>query len=135
MGTQLKELTDYLESIAPIQLQESYDNSGLITGHHLMEIKGVLLSLDVTEQVLEECLEKDCNVLVVHHPIWFRPLRKLNGYHYVERCVIKAIKSDIAIYAIHTNLDNVLRNGVNEEIAKRLELDSVSILRRKEGFR
>src|SRR6476661_7642658 len=97
-----------LEKIAPLSLQEDYDNAGLITGNRNSECKGVLLSLDATEQIIDEAIEKNCNLVIAHHPIVFRGLKKLNGNNYVERTVIKAIKNDIAVYAIHTNLDNVL---------------------------
>ena len=129
----IQELTEYLESIAPIQLQESYDNSGLIVGNAAMEITGVLCSLDCTEAVVQEAMELKCNVIVSHHPILFYGLKKINGNHYVEKVLIKAIKNDIALYAIHTNLDNVLTHGVNEKIAQRIGLKNLEILKSKEN--
>jgi len=124
----LKELIDFLENIAPPHLQEEYDNAGLIVGQPFMEIKGVLVALDSTEEIIDEAIAKGCNVIVAHHPIIFSGLKKITGSTYIERTIIKAIKNDIAIYAIHTNLDNVLNNGVNERIAKQLGLKNISTL-------
>ena len=118
----IQKLTDFLELIAPLQLQESYDNAGLITGRHDTIIKGVMCSLDATEEVIQEAIDLGCNVVVAHHPIIFKGLKKINGYHYVDKTIVKAIKNDIAIYAIHTNLDNVLVSGVNTHIANLLGL-------------
>jgi len=126
----IKELTDYLESIAPLPYQEHYDNSGLIVGDPDTEIKGILICLDCTEEVVDEAEESGHNLIIAHHPIVFRGLKKLTGKNYVERTVIKAIKQNIAIYAIHTNLDNVF-NGVNHKIAKKLELKKTKILEPK----
>lgn len=126
----IRELTAGLEQLAPLQLQEDYDNSGLLIGHPETEITGVLVSLDVTEEVVEEAIRKGCNLIVAHHPLIFRGLRRLNGTDHVERTAISAIKNDVAIYAIHTNLDNVV-NGVNYRIAERLGLSKVSILKKK----
>ena len=128
--SKLSELTDYLEEIAPLEYQESYDNAGLIYGDPDAIINGVLVSLDLTEKVIDEAIALGCNVIVSHHPIIFRGIKKFTG-HYVDRCVAKAIKNDIAIYAIHTNLDNVLDNGVNEKIANQLGLIEIEILERK----
>jgi dinuclear metal center YbgI/SA1388 family protein len=129
----LLELCSYLESIAPLGLQESYDNSGLILGPGDMEITGVMCSLDCTLDVLVDAKEKNCNVVVSHHPIIFSGIKKFNEQHYVEKAIIYAIRNHIAIYAIHTNLDNVLYNGVNEKIAKRLDLEELRILSVKPG--
>ncbi len=118
--TRLRELTDHLEQIAPPDLQESYDNCGLLTGDHEQEITGVVCCLDMTPEVISEAIERGCNVVVGHHPIIFKGLRRINGYNYVERSVILAIRHGIALYAIHTSLDNVLYQGVNEQIALRL---------------
>lgn len=125
----LQEVISYLESVAPPHLQESYDNSGLIIGNPQLEIKAILFSLDATEDIIREAIKHDCNVVICHHPIIFGGLRRINGLHYVERAVITAIKHDIAIYAIHTNLDNVLTNGVNEMMAIKLGLNDLSILK------
>jgi dinuclear metal center YbgI/SA1388 family protein len=123
----VKDFTDYLESIAPLALQESYDNCGLLVGSGTMQVSGVLISLDITEEIIEEAISEKCNLIVAHHPILFSGLKKLNGNNYVEKCIIKAIKNDIAIYAIHTNLDNVSA-GVNAKIADKLNLQNQRIL-------
>ncbi len=123
----IKDVTDYLESLAPRSLQEDYDNSGLITGHGHDPVKGILVTLDCTEKVVDEAIQQHCNLILAHHPILFKGLKKLTGQTYVERVIIKAIKADIAIYAIHTNLDNVIV-GVNKKIADQLGLKNVSIL-------
>lgn len=125
---QIKDITNYLETIAPLALQESYDNSGLIVGDKNTTVTQVLISLDCTEAIVQEAIDRGCNLIISHHPIVFSGLKKLNGKNYIERTVIKAIKNDIAIYAIHTNLDNVLANGVNEKIAKKLGLENIKIL-------
>ncbi len=123
----IKDITSYLESIAPRSLQESYDNAGLITGSGNDEVKGILCTLDCIEAIVDEAIQRDCNLIVAHHPIVFSGLKQLNGKNYVERTIIKAIKNDIAIYAIHTNLDNV-SNGVNEKFAELLSLQNTRIL-------
>ncbi|MEM6298980.1 MAG: Nif3-like dinuclear metal center hexameric protein [Bacteroidota bacterium] len=128
----LHELTDFLESLAPLHLQESYDNSGLIVGDPEQDISGVLLSLDCVESVLEEAKAKNCNVVVAHHPIVFSGLKSLTGKNYIERTVVQAIKEDIAIYAIHTNLDNI-REGVNAKIAEKIGLSDLRFLALKAG--
>ena len=128
----IKKVIQYLESIAPPGYQESYDNAGLIVGDPEMEIKGVLVCLDSTEAVVEEAIQKKCNLIVAHHPIVFKGLKKINGKNYVERVVIKAIQKNIAIYAIHTNLDNVYYNGVNTRIAENLGLINTEILAPKQ---
>ncbi|GAB4023060.1 Nif3-like dinuclear metal center hexameric protein [Spirosoma koreense] len=124
---QIRHLTAYLETLAPLAYQESYDNAGLIVGDPSAEIKGVLVTLDATEAVVDEAIVKGCNVIVAHHPIVFKGLKKLNGKTYVERTVIKAIKNDVALYAAHTNLDNVA-GGVNFKIAEKLSLQQVRVL-------
>lgn len=128
----VKDIVRHLESIAPPSLQESYDNASLITGSGAMEVTGILITLDCIESVVEEAIEQGCNLIVAHHPIVFRGLKQLNGKNYVERTVIKAIKNDIAIYAIHTNLDNVI-NGVNRKICEKIGLENLRILAPKKG--
>ncbi len=123
----LNELTAYLESLAPLSSQESYDNSGLIVGDPNMEVKGALVSLDCIESVVDEAIEKKCNLVIAHHPILFKGIKRLNGSDYVQRTIQKAIKNDIALYAIHTNLDNY-RFGVNAEIGQRIGLENISVL-------
>lgn len=125
-------VVDVLESLAHPSLQEHYDNAGLITGHSSWKCKGIICSLDATEEVVNEAVKKKCNLIVAHHPIVFTGLKKINGKNYIEKAVIAAIKNDIAIYAIHTNLDNVI-DGVNGKIAARLGLKNISILAEKEN--
>ena len=123
----IKQVTNFLESYAPLQYQESYDNCGLIVGDAKLEVKGALITLDCTEAIIDEAIATGCNLVIAHHPIVFGGLKKLNGSNYIERTVIKAIKNDIAIYAIHTNLDNV-HNGVSAKIAEQLGLENCKIL-------
>ena len=99
-------IISFLESLADTSLQEDYDNAGLLTGDPDWTCTGILCSLDATEEVVQDAIAKKCNLIVAHHPIIFRGLKKINGKNYVERTIISAIKIDIAIYAIHTNLDN-----------------------------
>jgi len=127
----VRALIDYLHTIAPNEFQEDYDNSGLLVGNYDDDIKGVLVSLDVTEAVIEEAKNIGANVIVSHHPIIFSGLRRIVGKNYVERIVQKAIKNDINLFAIHTNLDNVYVNGVNTHIANLLGLKDVEILQPK----
>jgi dinuclear metal center YbgI/SA1388 family protein len=129
----VSEITSHLESIAPLSYQETYDNSGLICGSYEKEISGILISLDCTEEVLDEAIKKNCNLIISHHPIIFSVIKKLNVKNYVERTIIKAIKNDIAIYAIHTNLDNVHR-GVNAKICEKLGLIHAKVLSPKTGL-
>ncbi|MFY0592451.1 Nif3-like dinuclear metal center hexameric protein [Roseivirga sp.] len=125
--TKIKDIIAVLENIAPRGYQESYDNAGLITGTYETKVSGVLITLDCIESIVEEAIERGCNLIVAHHPIVFKGLKQLNGKNYVERTIIKAIKHDIAIYAIHTNLDNVF-NGVNAKIAELIGLKNTKIL-------
>jgi dinuclear metal center YbgI/SA1388 family protein len=128
----IKDVTDHLETLAPRAYQEDYDNSGLLTGNTTDSVVGVLVTLDCTEAVVDEAITQNCNLIVAHHPILFRGLKKLTGQTYVERTLIKAIKNNIAIYAIHTNLDNV-QSGVNKRIADRIGLTGIKILQPKKG--
>src|SRR5688572_33505624 len=117
----ISDLTSYLQTVAPLSLQEEYDNAGLLLGDPDWECTGVLCTLDVTEEVINDAVKKKCNCIVAHHPLIFRGLKKINGRNAVERAVISAIKKDIAIYASHTNIDNVI-HGVNGRIADRIGL-------------
>jgi dinuclear metal center YbgI/SA1388 family protein len=130
----VRDILNLLETLAPTALQEGYDNAGLITGHPDMPLRGVLFCLDSTEAVVEEAIGLGCNLIVAHHPIVFKGLKRFNGYSYVERTVISAIKNDIALYAIHTNLDNVHFRGVNAKIAEKIGLQNTGILTPKAGF-
>lgn len=128
----LRELTNFLETIAPLSYQEDYDNSGLIVGDPDQEVSGALISLDCTEAVVDEAIQHGFNLVISHHPIVFKGLKKFNGKTYVERVVMKAIKNGIALYAIHTNFDNVL-DGVNKKICDKLGVTDASILKPRSG--
>src|ERR1700712_4885485 len=129
----ISQLTAYLESIAPLAYQEDYDNAGLIVGQPDQEIQEALISLDCTEAVVDEAIANNCQLIISHHPIVFKGLKKFNGKTYVERVVEKAIKNSIAIYAIHTNLDHVAA-GVNRGIADKLGLKNCRILSPKKNL-
>lgn len=130
MAYKIREVISFLEQQAPPAYQESYDNATLITGDREDEVSGVLCSLDCTEAIVDEAIELGANLIVAHHPIVFKGLKSFTGRNYVERTVIKALKNDIAIYAIHTNLDHVA-HGVNKRISDRLELNNTQILQPK----
>ena len=129
----IQDITSFLENIAPVHLQESYDNAGLITGDPQWECTGIITSLDATGDVVAEAIEKKCNLIVAHHPIIFTGLKKITGKNYVEKTIIAAIKNDIAIYAIHTNLDNLIE-GVNGKMADMLGLVNSQILQPKKSL-
>ena len=129
----IKEITDALEMFAPLPLQEGYDNAGLQVGVTDAEVKRVLLCLDVTEEVIDEAITSEYNLIISHHPLIFHPLKKITGRNYVERCVQKAIRHDIAIYAAHTNLDNA-PGGVNFKMAEKLGLKNAKILTPKKDM-
>lgn len=128
----INQIISYLETVAPPALQETYDNAGLLTGQKDWKCTGVLCCLDTIEAVVDEAIEKQCNLIVAHHPVIFNGLKKITGKNYIERTIIKAIKNDIAIYAIHTNLDNKI-NGVNGKIAEKLGLKNLRVLTPKSG--
>jgi dinuclear metal center YbgI/SA1388 family protein len=130
---QIKDITAYLEFIAPLPYQEGYDNSGLIVGDRDRTFRSALITLDCTEDVVDEAIREKCQLIIAHHPIIFSGLKKLNGKTYIERVVMKAIKHDIAIYAIHTNYDNVL-DGVNAMICEKLGIADCRILAPKKGL-
>jgi dinuclear metal center YbgI/SA1388 family protein len=121
----IRDIIQLLESIAPLEYQEDYDNSSLITGNTDAECTGVLVSLDCTEDLIREAVKKNCNLIVSHHPLIFHPLRQISPENGTSRCLITAIRSDITIYAIHTNLDNI-SGGVNSRIA-----DKIGVVNRK----
>jgi dinuclear metal center YbgI/SA1388 family protein len=123
----IKEIIQLLELVAPRAYQEEYDNSGLIAGDEDSECSGVLVSLDCTEQLILEARQKKCNLIVSHHPLIFRPIRRITPDNGTGKALIAAIREDIAIYAIHTNLDNVI-SGVNASIADKLDLVNRQIL-------
>ena len=128
----VKDITKSLEQWAPLNYQESYDNSGLIIGDPNGQVEQILITLDVTESVIKEAITHGCNLIVAHHPLIFKGVKKINQKHWVDRCITLAIKNEIAIYAIHTNLDNV-HTGVNRKIAEKLDLNNPQILAPKTG--
>ena len=123
----ITKITAALEEIAPLNLQESYDNSGLLIGSSDQEIKKALITLDVTEAVMDEAVREKCGLIIAHHPMIFKGIRKITGSNLTERLIVKAIQNNIAVYAIHTNLDNVSR-GVNKKLAEKLNLQNTRIL-------
>jgi len=129
----IKDITNYIEEIAPLNYAEDFDNVGLLVGNYNTKVTGVLITLDTLENIVDEAIEKKCNLIVSFHPIIFSGLKKLNGKNYVERVVLKAIKNDIAIYAIHTALDNSFI-GVNGKICDVLGLINKKILIPKKGM-
>jgi dinuclear metal center YbgI/SA1388 family protein len=129
----IKEITSCLEIIAPLRLQESYDNSGLIIGNPEGEIKKALITLDVTEEVIDEAISQKCQLIIAHHPLIFGSLRKISEDDITGKCIIKAIKNSISIYVIHTNFDNVI-GGVNTALCKKIGLKNCRILRPKKNI-
>jgi len=123
----ISEIISCLESFAPPVLQESYDNAGLIAGQSNWECSGILIALDITETVVREAIEKKCNLIISHHPVIFGGIKKITGQTGVEKTLIEAIKKEIALYALHTNLDNMF-HGVNGRIADKLELRDRRVL-------
>jgi dinuclear metal center YbgI/SA1388 family protein len=130
MAYRIQDVISFLEQVAPPALQEGYDNATLICGSRFSELTGIICTLDCTEKVVEEAEQLGANLIVAHHPIVFKGIKSLTGKNYVERTLIKAIKQDIAIYAIHTNLDQV-SHGVNKRISDQLGLINTKILQPK----
>lgn len=126
----IKDISRVLEAWAPTSLAESYDNVGLLVGNPEAEATGVLINLDVTESLIDEAVALGINMIVTHHPIWFTGIKRLIGDSYVSRIILKAIKSDVALYAIHTNLDNV-QTGVNRMIGERMGISEMRVLSAK----
>ena len=123
----IKEIVDALERFAPLPLQDGFDNAGLQVGLTDAEVTGALLCLDVTEAVIDEAIALNYNLVISHHPLLFKGCKSITGKDYVERCILKAIRHDIAIYSAHTNLDNV-QGGVNYKMAEKIGLKNVRIL-------
>lgn len=123
----IKDILQTIEQLAPLPLQEDFDNSGVQVGDVTREATAALVCIDVTENVIEEAVSLGCNLIISHHPLAFRPFKSLTGRTYVERCMIRAIKHDITVYAAHTNLDNAT-DGVNYRLAEKLGLQQVRIL-------
>lgn len=128
----LKEITGAIEKVAPLSIQDSFDNSGLQVGVPEQEIKSVLICLDVTEEVVAEAERLGCQLILSHHPLLFHPLKTVSNSTYQQRCTVRAIKAGIAIYSAHTSLDNA-RGGVNYKIADVIGMDGLSWLSAKEG--
>ncbi|MFI3330466.1 MAG: Nif3-like dinuclear metal center hexameric protein [Rikenellaceae bacterium] len=130
----IKELIQIIEQQAPLSLQESYDNSGLIVGQQNDEISGVLLCVDISEDIIDEAIEKNCNLIISHHPIIFHPIKKLTGENITQRTVISAIKNNIALYSSHTPLDKI-PDGLSHALAKALNISEREILSDKDSLR
>ncbi len=124
----VNDIYNYLDQIAPFRYQESYDNAGILIGDREMEVTGVLISLDTTEAVVLDAINQGCNLIVSHHPIIFGGVKRIDYQHYISKTIVAAIKHDIAIIAIHTNLDNVLADGVNQMIASKIGVTDLRIL-------
>src|SRR5665647_1929637 len=123
----LKDLCSYLDTIVPLAFQESYDNSGLQVGLPDKEISSALITLDVTEEVIDEAISKKCDVIISHHPLIFTGIKRISGNTFTERILYKAVKSDIAIYSSHTNLD-IFSNSVSRKMAEKLDLKEIKVL-------
>lgn len=129
----IKEIISYIESFAPLAFQEEYDNAGLIIGDEKANVNSALLCFDVTLDVLEEAIKKKCNLIISHHPIIFIGIKKITGNNYIDQIIVKAIKNDIAIYAVHTNLDNI-KSGINNMFCQKLGLTNCRILKPKRNL-
>ncbi len=123
----LHQIIQLIENFAPKSYQESYDNSGLLVGEMSSEINGALLCLDITEEIIDEAVERNCNLIISHHPLVFKAIKRFSKDTYINRCLHKAIKNDIALYCCHTNIDSV-RGGVSFKIAERLNLKNPKVL-------
>ncbi|MBL0016869.1 MAG: Nif3-like dinuclear metal center hexameric protein [Bacteroidetes bacterium] len=126
----IKDIARAIEEFAPASLAESYDNVGLLVGDPNAEATGVLINLDVTEELIDEAVAAGINMIVTHHPIWFTGIKRLIGDNYVSRIILKAIRENVALYACHTNLDNV-QDGVNRMIGERMGIENMRILSTK----
>jgi dinuclear metal center YbgI/SA1388 family protein len=124
----IAQIIGIIEEFAPLPLQDGYDNSGLQAGDASQPVRGILLCLDVTEEVVDEAIELGCNLIISHHPLLFKSVATLTGKTYIERCLIKACKNDLAIYSVHTNLDNVW-GGVNFRLAEKIGLQNLRLLK------
>jgi dinuclear metal center YbgI/SA1388 family protein len=123
----VKDITSYIESKIPLECQEEYDNSGLILGNPQQEIEAVLLTLDITEEILDEALNKNCKLIISHHPLLFKGIRRITGSDAEQRMIIKAIQNNISIYALHTNLDNSI-DGLNALLCKKFGIINYKVL-------
>ena len=123
----VREVTAVIEEFAPLSLQESYDNSGLIVGRPDDEVHKALLAVDVTEEVLAEAVAEGCDMIITHHPIVFHPMKRFNSASVTERCVEEAIRRGIVLYAAHTNLDSAPQ-GMSWRVAEMLGLEKLEVL-------
>ncbi len=130
---QIRDILNEIEAYAPLALQENYDNCGVQVGNDRKEVSGVLIAIDITEELIDEAIAKNCNLIIAHHPLIFKGVKKLTGKDYIERCIIKAIKHDIVLYAAHTNLDNV-KTGVSYRMAQKLGLKNIRVLAPQAGM-
>ncbi|KAF9658206.1 Nif3-like dinuclear metal center hexameric protein [Tenacibaculum sp. ZH5_bin.1] len=130
---QIKDVTNYIEQLAPLSYAEDFDNVGLLIGNYSTKVTGILVTLDTLEETVDEAIANNCNLIVSFHPIVFSGLKKINGNNYVERVVLKAIQNNIAIYATHTALDNV-NNGVSAKMGEVLGLENMKTLIPKKGI-
>ncbi|WP_308659134.1 Nif3-like dinuclear metal center hexameric protein [uncultured Alistipes sp.] len=128
----IKDITDVIERFAPLAYQESYDNAGLIVGRPDDEVRQALLAVDVTDEVLDEAEREGCDLVITHHPIVFHPLKRFNSADMVQRCVERAIRRGIALYACHTNLDSA-PEGMSWRLAALLGIGELSVLQPSEG--
>lgn len=128
----VKDILKEIEQYAPLPLQEDFDNAGVQVGDVNLPATGVLLCLDITEEVIDEAIEAECNLIISHHPLAFKSFKSLTGSSYIERCMIKACKYDLIVYAAHTNLDNTI-GGVNYRLAEMIGLQNVRFLRKQQG--
>lgn len=124
---QVKDFVQLFEEFAPLNLQESYDNSGLLIGSHTALVTSVLVTIDITEAVVKEAIDNNCNLIISHHPLIFKGVKRITGENETQRCIIKLIQNNIAVYAAHTNFDNII-NGVNSKIADKLGLANRKVL-------
>jgi len=128
----ISQIIETLEDFAPLPLQEDFDNAGLQVGNASEQLRGILVCLDVTEEIINEAIDLNCNLIISHHPLLFKPLRSITGKTYIERCVMLACKHNIAIYSAHTNLDNAYQ-GVNFKLAEKIGLQNVRVLKPKDN--
>ena len=131
--TKISEVIACIEQMAPLAYQESWDNSGVQVGDVNQEVKAVLLCVDITEATLNEAIERGANLVISHHPLIFKGIKKLTGRNYIERVIIKAIQHNIVLYSAHTNMDKCM-GGVNFRIAQKLGLKNIRVLAPEENY-
>ena len=133
MATKISEIITCIEQMAPLSYQESWDNSGVQVGNPEQEVKAVLLCVDITEATIDEAISRGANLIISHHPLIFRGVKRLTGRSYIERVIIKAIQHDVVLYSAHTNMDKCL-GGVNFRIAQKLGLKNIHVLAPEENY-